>query len=397
MKHPQTTPNPYSELSELNRTCNACYQELVLPEDFPGLGDPTHHIENETNSKQYFQRPPCVERWLRNKAPTTRNKFLGYMGRFQVLTGLSPEQFLVWCKTVEAVEVQDLIDKTSLEFKPAIQFCYRVAIRSFLRHNGYNSLPKTDLQYIPQQWHRGYRREEVQKLLGYLRKKIHRLFVVMAAESGLRSNVLMELRYSHIMEDLENGTIPVAVRLEPRYYVGKKAAGYTFLGDASVRLIRECLTEGLIERKPESKLTPRSYWSVWAAINRARRRIGLDPTIQPRHGFRKYFENALDEASIDHEKKMMVEGHFTGTRAKHYTDRDLDGFRDLYRKAYPFIRLAIDEAGPSRAEKDRFRERLVELEARMARQGVLEAKLTILEDELDQMKQFRKRIEKLAV
>ncbi len=131
------------------------------------------------------------------------------MGRFQLLTGQSPEQFLQWCKTVEGVEVQDLIDRSSLEFKPAIQFCYRVALRSFLRHNGYNSLPKTNLQYVSQVWHRGYKRHEIQVLLDQLRQKHHRLFVVMAAESGLSSHVLMELRYRHVMEDLENGTRPI--------------------------------------------------------------------------------------------------------------------------------------------------------------------------------------------
>ena len=106
-------------------------QELVLSEKHLGLGDPTPSIENETDSIQYFQRPPCVERWLRNKARSTRKKFLGYMSRFQLLTGLSPEQFLGWVKTVESVEVQDLIDRTSMEFKPAIQFCYRWRFGAF--------------------------------------------------------------------------------------------------------------------------------------------------------------------------------------------------------------------------------------------------------------------------
>jgi len=142
-------------------------------------------------------------------------------------------------KTVEGVEVQDLIDKTSSEFKPAIQFCYRVALRSFLRHNGYNSLPKTNLQYVPQAWHRGYKRHEIQTLLDHLKQKVHKLFVVMAAESGLRSHVLMELRYHHVLEDLERGTTPMAIRLEPRFYAGKKAAGYTFLGAGSIRLLKE--------------------------------------------------------------------------------------------------------------------------------------------------------------
>lgn len=157
----------------------------------------------------------------------------------------------------------------------------------------------------------------------------------------------MQLKYSHIKEDLENGTTPVAVRLEPRFYVGKKAAGYTFLGEGSIRLIQECLDNNIVEEKAESLLIPRSYWSIRVAIDRSKRELGLDPSIQPCHGFRKYFENALDEASIDHEKKMIIEGHFAGTRAKHYTDRDLEQLRELYRKAYPFMRVSIDDAvGP---------------------------------------------------
>jgi integrase len=310
------------------------------------------------------------------------------MGRFQLLTGQSPEQFLQWCKTVEGVEVQDLIDKTSMGFKPAIQFCYRVAIRSFLRHNGYNSLPKTNLQYVPQVWHRGYKRGEIQTILGLLRQKIHSLFVVMAVESGLRSHVLMGLRYRHVMEDLESGTIPIAVRLEPRFYVGKKAAGYTFLGEGSRRLLLACCDEGLVEARPDFKLIQRSYYGVWAAIHRAKRKAGLDPKIQPCHGFRKYFENALDEASIDHERKMVIEGHFAGTRAKHYTDRDLEELRELYRRAYSFVTLSpADDHGTTNA-KD-WRQRFAELENKLAKQNVLEARLVVVEDELEQLRKSR--------
>jgi hypothetical protein len=75
---------------------------------------------------------------------------------------------------------------------------------------------------VSRAWHRGYKRAEIQTLIGQLRKKRHELFVIMAAESGLRSHVLTELRYRHVMEDLENGMVPVAVRLEPRFYIGKK-------------------------------------------------------------------------------------------------------------------------------------------------------------------------------
>ena len=197
--------------------------------------------------------------------------------------------------------------------------------------------------------------------------------------------------------DVENGAIPIAICLEPRFYAGKKAAGYTFLGQGSVELLRECIERRLVEARPEARLIPRSYYGVWAAIHRASRTAGLAPGIQTCHGFRKYFENALDDAKIDHEKKMIIEGHFAGTRAKHYTDRDVEELRDIYRRAYPFIRLGIDEPVPLRTENEIYSRRLADLEARVDRQQVLEAKLTVLEDELDQLKQSRKQLEQQAV
>jgi hypothetical protein len=114
----------------------------------------------------------------------------------------------------------------------------------------------------------------------------------MAAESGLRSHVLMQLNYGHVKEDLESGTVPVAVRLEPRFHTGKKAAGYTFLGEGSVRLIRECLDQHLIGETTESRLIPRSYYAVRTAIHGAKQILDLDPKIQTCHGLRKYFECA---------------------------------------------------------------------------------------------------------
>jgi len=215
----------------------------------------------------------------------------------------------------------------------------------------------------------------------------------MAAESGLRSHVLMQLNYGHVKEDIENGTTPVVVRLEPRFYVGKKAAGYSFLGDGSVRLIQECLKQHFIEETSDSRLIPRSYYSISTSIQSAKRVLGLDPKIQTSHGFRKYFENALDEASIDHENQMLIEEHFAGTRAKHYTDRDIERLREVYRRAYPFIRVSLDDPIHFTIDNNAYNIRLEDLEARIDRQRIIEAQLTALEDELAEMREFRKRIE----
>lgn len=108
-----------------------------------------------------------------------------------------------------------------------------------------------------------------------------------------------------------------------------------FLGAGSVSMLRHCIREGIVEARPDAKLVPRSYYGIWAAIHRVGRRIGLDPKIQTCHGLRKYFENALDDANIDHGKKMIIEGHFAGTRAQHYTDR----YRTATRSLQEFVSL----------------------------------------------------------
>lgn len=71
----------------------------------------------------------------------------------------------------------------------------------------------------------------------------------------------------------------------------------------------------------------------------------------------------MDDANIDHEKKMIIEGHFAGTRAKHYTDRDVEELRNIYGKAYPFIRLRVDERVAVKAQSEGYDRRLADLEA----------------------------------
>src|SRR5207249_12328239 len=104
-----------------------------------------------------------------------------------------------------------------------------------------------------------------------------------------------------------------------------------------------------------------------------RGRLGWTRKIQTCHELRKYFENALDIASIDHEKKMMIEGHFAGTRARHYTDRDVEQLRDVYRRAYPFTKTNFDEPAQLKSENESYNGRLAHLEAGLDRQRVLEA------------------------
>jgi hypothetical protein len=251
---------------------------------------------------------------------------------------MDPDKFLSWAKArQDPLEIADLIIKTSENFTEANKFSHRIALRSFLRSNGFNNLTRENTVYTVQDWHRAYKREEVKKVLGYLDSKLHKLYVYGAVESGFRAKTVLALRYHHIEEDFEDETVPCAIRLEPKFYKGKKPAGFSFLGQRSVDMLKECIKDGLVKKKPDSPLIPLAYSTVFEVVVRARDKAGIDPKVQPNHGFRKYFESALDKAELDVDKKHLLEGHFADTRAKHYTGREWNELRPLYQKAYPFI------------------------------------------------------------
>ncbi len=153
----------------------------------------------------YLTKYHTVERWLRGKTIETQSHFLRDIERFTKAIGKDPDAFLAWARTVEPVDVSDLIDQKAEGLKPGAKMNFRADLRSFLRHNGYNNLPKANLTYILQDWHRAYKKEEVQKLLSYLDSDFHKLFVLMGVESGLRARTVIDIKNGHIKEDLEAG------------------------------------------------------------------------------------------------------------------------------------------------------------------------------------------------
>ncbi len=279
-----------------------------------------------------------VKRWLKGKQPGSVYNYSRAMIHFTRATGKNPDQFLEWAKTQDPVDVQDLIDQIAdnIPFTGA-RFKFKVEMRSFLRTNGFNNLPKAQITYTLQDWHRGYRKEEIKNLLGFLDDKLQKLYVYMAVESGLRAKTVLAIKWKHIAEDFEAGIVPVAIRLGPEYYGKKKSAGFTFLGKRSVDLIKELLKDGVIKSKPDAPIIDRSYPVMFKILQKARDKAGLDKRIQINHGFRKYFENSL--IGVDPDQKDLLEGHFASISSKHYTGREWEDLRQVYAKSYPQIDL----------------------------------------------------------
>src|SRR5206468_5033236 len=87
---------------------------------------------------------------------------------------------------------------------------------------------------------------------------------------------------------------------------------------------------------------PFHYKTITEIIKRAKKKGDLPEKIQPTHGLRKFFENALDkcEPSLDVDKKRQLEGHSLGVRWN-YTDQ-LESLRPLYARAYTHLTLSED-------------------------------------------------------
>jgi integrase len=297
---------------------------------------------------------------------------------------MDPDEILDWAKRTEPSIINDTIAKYADDLSGSMGFNLKIDMRSYLRHAGINNLGKSKIEYALQDWHRGYKPEEIKKVLSYLDSPIHKLYVLIAIETGLRANTILALRYRHVQEDLEANVIPCAVRLEPKFYTGKKSAGFCFLGARSLALLKECIKNGLVSANPDAFIfsgrsagEPSSYAAMYDAVSLAKQKAGLDPKIQVNHGLRKAFENALDQSGIDHEYKMMIEGHFIGARGKHYTAREWDILRPIYAEAYPH--LDVEGSNPDMEKKVASMER------------DMQSQINAQRDEINSMKEVLKR------
>src|SRR5256712_1646945 len=293
---------------------------------------------------------PSVKRWLWGRPDSTvYNNYGRNLLYFIRRHNITPEELLSK-RTTKPLRIMDMLQESASEETNAKASRIDLAIRSFCKDNGRNDLPRSKLRYVKQKWYRGDTKEEARKLFGYINKPLFRLYAYMNLESGLRARTVLAIQYKHIKQDLEAGLDTIAIRFEPKYYFAKgKKAGFTFIGKQSIDLLRECIKDGLISTDPEANIfrsrkhSTFKRTSITEVITLAKEKAHLDPDLQPTHGLRKYFENALDEAKVPEKAKEMIEGHYPDTRAKHYSNRDFEYLRAFYEEAYPFIDLEITD------------------------------------------------------
>jgi hypothetical protein len=210
--------------------------------------------------------------------------------------------------------------------------------------------------------HRGYRREEIEKLLLGVGDSVRKLYALVAKDSGLRAHHLGKLRYEHLADEIDRSDMFVFLKLGPEFYPRRKPAGRTFIGPEAVDLLRQLVQVGRIKKNPTSPILDVTYQTITHDLRDARDEAGLDKQIQPSHGLRKFFDNSLDKADLNSNVQNLLEGRGLGVRGWHYTDRNVDELREAYKKAYPFLRLVSKpENGVSKEQLEKLSDQLSKL------------------------------------
>src|SRR3989454_7933398 len=295
---------------------------------------------SDTDIQRYPTNNPKINEWYRTLKPTTQRLYTRYLIKFE-RTSQTPLETLLTKATqheIDPLQIRTLIINTTNNLSNSIQVVTDSAVRKFLRYWNI-TVPPTTIKYEQTQFYRAYDKQELNQLLSYLDKPLEKLYAIMTAESGLRANIPLQLRWRHIQDDFNNRTDSIAIRLEPPFYKGKKKAGYTFIGNRSRALLQYCTEKRLINTQPDSKLFPFSYDSISKIMRRAKRKANLDPTIEPIHGLRKYTEAQLEATKppINERYRIMIMGRFKDIDAKNYSPRDFQTLRPEYEAAYPYI------------------------------------------------------------
>src|SRR5256886_5181758 len=308
-----------------------------------------------------------VKRWTQfaELRPETQTGYLYHLRDFPTRYAIpklglpgSADNLLQWAKSQEDLDnVLLAIVDFGEHYNPqySIQKVVNI-LRSFFHWNRLD-LPAKRQRTRIKSWHRGYSCKELQTLLGFLDSQIQKTYSLAAKDSGLRMSALLSIRWKHLMKDLTEATDGYcAVRFEPEFYLSSKSASVPFLGPESIEALRKLTVWSASAKGPEPvykdgrwivDLKERVFdfddSTISESINIAKAKAGIDEQVQPSHGFRKFFDNAIlkmDE-TMPQEIKDQLMGHSLGVEW-HYNERDVEEggkLREWYKKLYPLLDL----------------------------------------------------------
>jgi integrase len=205
---------------------------------------------------------------------------------------------------------------------------------------------------------RDLEKEQLRLILSKASQRDHAIFLMMA-ESGLRANTVINLKWWQIQNDYEKDLIPLRI-LTPsstlKDHVGDR---WSFIGEDGVKALREYLKPRLplkaedyvfASEKPGrmkgEQFTEASLSTIFRRITQHLKLEKGSPYGKPghyrMHGLRKYFRNNMKAEQSLREFWM---GHSLGVD-DHYINRDPEVHRAAYKKGYEQLRI-LEPATPA--------------------------------------------------
>jgi len=235
-------------------------------------------------------------------------------------------------------------------------------LESFLRFNGLE-VKISDRVNWPRirKWYASEspKPEEVAKMIDLAPTLRDKAMIAILATSGLRIGTLLQLRYKHVMEDLEANRTPCMVKVEADITKGKYASYITFISEEAVYYLRLYLDERRRGSKyiPPETITPETPLFVtrenppkpfnYHAFREMFKRIIRGMNVDKRghryrytiHGLRKFFKTQMLARGVEGALVDFWMGHVTDAYTR-FRDMDADWMRSKYLSANLRIREA---------------------------------------------------------
>lgn len=238
----------------------------------------------------------------------------------------------------------------SSKLAPSTRYSTLVAVKSCLR------FWKIPLEVrLPKPYGLYHNRDLSRELIRLILSRANlrdRTIWLLQAESGLRSQAAISLKYWQIQDDFEKDLTPMRIVIPAKDQKTRVEDRWSFIGEDGVKALREYL-------KPRMPLNPDAYVfvpekpglvkgkqftvaSLSVKFHRIVRKLNLEqgaPRGKPghyrMHGLRKYFRNNMRCDSAFREFWM---GHSLGVD-DHYISRDPEEHRKRYAEGYEQLRI----------------------------------------------------------
>ena len=196
-------------------------------------------------------------------------------------------------------------------------------------------------------------KEQIRMILSRASQRDRTIFLVIA-ESGLRADTMVNLKYWQIKEDFEKGIIPMRILTPVSTLKDRVGDRWSFIGEDGVKALSEYLKPRLqlkaedyvfASEKPSrvkgEQFTVASLSTIFRRITQHLRMEKASPFGKPEHyrmhGLRKYFRNSM--AAPYSFIQFWMEHSLKAGSDEHYIFRDPEEHRKRYAQGYEQLRL----------------------------------------------------------